>query len=107
MPWQDGTLTVADVTTHLGVGFNEATGERLARATDTARAVAQRRRCNTDPLVLWSDPAAHDGGVRYAGLLYRSAAAPTGFASYEPQDASDYTEFARAMDHIGLDPVVA
>jgi hypothetical protein len=103
MPWQDGTLTAEDVAEHVGAVVDE----RMVRATDTARAIAERRRCNTLPLVLWSDPAAHDGGVRYAGLLWRSAAAPAGFASYEPQDVTDYTEFARAMDHIGLDPVVA
>jgi hypothetical protein len=103
MPWQDGTLTVEDVAAHVDAPVDD----RMTIAADTARAWGQRRRSVTEPLTLWSDPLAHDGGVRYAGLLWRSKAAPVGFASYEPQDASDYTEFARASDHVGVDPVVA
>ena len=103
MPWQDGTLTAEDVATHV----NAPVDERMVLATDTARAWAQRRRSVTAPLDLWSDPLAHDGGTRYAGLLWRSKSAPVGFASYEPVDAADYTEYARASDHVGADPVVA
>jgi hypothetical protein len=103
MPWTDGTLTTEDVAAHVGAVVDA----RMVVATDVARAYAQRARKNTSPLALWSDPLAHDGGVRYAGLLWRSQAAPVGFASYEPQDAADYTEYARAKDHIGSDPFTA
>ena len=103
MPWQDGTLTAEDVAAHVGAPVDD----RMILAADTARAMGQRRRSVTAPLDLWSDPLSHDGGVRYAGLLWRSKAAPVGFSSYEPQDATDYTEYARAMDHLGSDPVIA
>jgi hypothetical protein len=103
MPWEDGTITPEDVAAHLGVPVDD----RCELASEVAKAWGQRRRSNTHPIALWSDPAAWDGGVRYAGLLWRSKAAPVGFASYEPQDAADYTEFARAADHVGIDPVVA
>ena len=103
MPHAEGTLTPEDVSAHVGA----AVDARMVTATDVARAWAQRRRSVTDPYDLWSDPAAHDGGCRYAGLLWRSKAAPAGFASYEAQDPADYTEFARAADHVGIDPVVA
>jgi hypothetical protein len=103
MPWEDGTLTADDVALHVDAPVDD----RMIRAVETARAWAQRRRSNTLPIALWSDPTAHDGGTRYAGLLWRSKAAPIGFASYEPQDAADYTEFARAADHVGTDPVIS
>ena len=103
MPWHEATLTPDDVADHVAAPVDA----RMVLATDAARAWAQRRRSVTDPYDLWSDPLAHDGGVRYAGLLWRSKAAPAGFASYEPADAVDYTEFTRAADHIGQDVVVA
>ena len=103
MPWQDSTLTPEDVAGRLGVPVDE----RVTDATDVARAWAQRRRCNTDPTVLWSDATAWDGGVRYAVLLVQSAVQPAGFPSWEPDLGQDYTAFARAADHVGRDPVVA
>lgn len=103
MPWQDGTVTVDDVADHVGA----AVDERMQTATDVATGYALRRRSVTDPAVLFTDPTTWDGTVRYAGLLWRSKSATTGFASYEPVDPSEYTEYARAMDHIGLDPVTA
>lgn len=103
MPWQDGTLTPEDVATHLGVPVDA----RLTAATDAARAWAQRRRCLTPPTSLWSDAAAHDGGVRYAGLLYQSHTATAGFASFEPLGGEQYTAYARALAHVGQDPVTA
>jgi len=103
MPWQDATLTPDDVSAHVEAPVDD----RMIKATDTARAWAVRRRGRTDPLTLFSEELAHDGGVRYAGLLWRSKAAPAGFASYEPQTAAEYTEFARVIDHVGSDPVIA
>jgi hypothetical protein len=103
MPWQDGTLTVEDVAEHVGAPVDA----RMGTATEVARWWGQRRRSNTLPYDLWSDPTAWDGGCRYAGLLWRSKAAPAGFASYESVDPGDYTEFVRAADHVGSDPVVA
>lgn len=103
MPWQDGTLTPEDVATHLGVPVDA----RLTSATDTSRAWAERRRSLTLPADLWSDPLAHDGGVRYAGLLYQSHTATAGFPSYDPVSVEDYTAFTRAADHVGQDVVVA
>lgn len=101
MPWQTGTLTPEDVAAHLGVPVDA----RLTSATDTARAWAERRRCRTPSDDLWSDPLAHDGGVRYAGLLYQSHTATAGFASFDPLGAEQYTAYARAADHVGVDPV--
>lgn len=103
MPWDAGTLTPEDVAKFLGVPVDD----RLTAATDTSRAWAQRRRCLTEPTLLWSDAAAHDGGVRYAALLYQSHAATSGFPSWEPTVESDYTAFSRAADHVGMDPVIA
>lgn len=103
MPWQDGTLTPDDVAEHVGAPVDA----RMIRATDTARWWGQRRRFKTPPYQLWSHPTVHDGGCRYAGLLWRSKAAPAGFASYDVQDPSEYTEFARAADHVGADVAVA
>lgn len=103
MPWADGTVTVDDVADHVG----GVADERMQSATDVATAYARRRRSLTDPLDLFTDPATWDGTVRYAGLLYRSKSATAGFSSYSPVDPSDYTEYARAMDHIGSDPVTA
>ncbi len=102
MPWTEGTLTPGDVAKHLGVPVDD----RLTRATDVARGWGQRRRSLTDPLDLWSDPVAHDGGVGYAALLYQSKAASAGFASYDAA-GEDFTAFARAAEHIGVDPVIA
>lgn len=103
MPWEEGTLAPEDVAAFLGVPVDA----RMEAATDTARAWAQRRRRRTSPTLLWSDPTAHDGGVRYAALLYQSHAATAGFPSWSPESAADYTAFSRANDHIGLDPVIA
>lgn len=104
MPYVEGTLIPEDVAAHVGAPVDD----RMVAATDAARAWAQRRRSLTDPYALWSDPVVHDGGCRYAGLLWRSKAAPVGFGSYEAQDPTDYTEFARAADHVGgPDPVFA
>jgi hypothetical protein len=103
MPWADGTVTVDDVADHVGAPVDA----RMQAAVDVASAYAIRRRSNTDGLVLFTDPTTWDGTVRYAGLLWRSKAATAGFASYSPVDPTDYTEYARALDHIGLDPVVA
>lgn len=101
MPWQDGTVTVDDIAAHVGAPADD----RMQTATDVASAYAKRRRCLTEEP--FTDPTIWDGAVRYAGLLWRSAAATAGFASYTPVDPADYTEYARAMDHIGADPVVA
>jgi hypothetical protein len=103
MPWQDGTLTAEDV----GEYVQAPVDARMVQATDTARAWAQDRRCNTDPLVLWSNPHVHEGGMVYAAMRWRSKASPVGFASYEQQDVTDYTEYAVAQNLVGLDPVIA
>lgn len=101
MPWQSGTVTVEDVAAHVG----GAPDERMQTATEVATGYAIQRRGRT--YQLFANPVTWDGTVRYAGLLYRSAAATSGFASYTPVDPTEYTEYARAMDHIGLDPVIA
>ena len=103
MPWQDGTLTADDVAAYLQVPVDD----RMRQATETARAWAQDRRSVTDPLALWSNPRCHEGGIIYAAMRWRSKAAPVGFASYEAQDVTDYTEFAVAADLVGVDPVVS
>lgn len=103
MPWQDGTVTVDDVADHVG-GVADS---RMESATEVATAYALRRRSVSDPATLFADPTTWDGAVRYAGLLWRSKAATAGFASYTPIDPAEYTEYARAMDHIGSDPVIA
>lgn len=103
MPWEDGTLTPDDVAERLGVPVDD----RVTDATDVARAWAQRRRGSTDPLALWSDALAWDGGVRYAVLLVQSATQPAGFPSWEPDTGQEYTAFIRAADHVGADPMIA
>lgn len=103
MPWQDGTLTPEDVADRLGLPVDD----RVTDATDVARSWAQRRRRNTDPPTLWSDPTAWDGGVRYAVLLVQSGVQPAGFPSWTPDAGLDYTAYARAADHVGMDPVIA
>lgn len=103
MPWRDKTLTPGDVADFLGVSVDA----RIIDATDVATAWAQRRRCLTPPEVLWGEAVSWDGGRRYAALLYQSHAVPSGFPSWEPQTVDDYTSYARAMDHVGADPVIA
>ena len=104
MPWEDGTLTADDVATHLGVPVDQ----RMTDATDATRAFVQRMKEHQDPLAVWSDPLIHMAGREYAGMWWRSKAAVVGFASYEPQDGSDYTLYVQCMRHFGAaDPVVA
>jgi hypothetical protein len=107
MPAINGTLTPADVATHLGAS---ATDPRIISATDASRAWVQTRRCLTDPTMLWADAGIHQGGVLYAALLYQQRSQPQGFPGMDSLGAfgeDTGMTMANVYRLVGADVVVA
>ena len=77
-------LTVEDVAGYLDLPGDPSSDDNLVASTAAARAAVERRRSDlnlTDPDVV--PPAdVHTGAMIWAGLIYQTRNAPSGFAGY-------------------------
>ena len=100
MPWTEGTLTAADVASHLGI----VPDDRLETDVDAARQWAEDRRTSIEPTILFTYPRIHKGAVLYAALLYQARSAPQGFDGYEDAFTGSTEGLWRARVLVGADP---
>lgn len=101
MPWQEGTLTDADVAAELGI----PTDARVTAATDAARAWAQSVCHLSTPEELWSEADRHRGGVLEACYQYQRRADPGGYPAYDDYGSNPYTLHLDAVRMLRPDPV--
>ena len=77
-------LTVEDVAGYLDLPGDVSTDDNLATATAAAKAAVERRRSDLrlleDDVVAPGDVMA--GAIMWAGLIYQTRNAPSGFAGY-------------------------
>jgi hypothetical protein len=82
-------LTVDDVAKYLDLPGDPSTDDNLELSTAAARAAVERRRSDlrlVDEDVVAPDDV-HAGAVMWAGLIYQTRNAPSGFAGYGDETA--------------------
>lgn len=80
-------ITIEDVADLLGVDPDD-TDERLVLSTAAARAAVERRRADLDFTSDATVPAdVRLGAFSWAGVMYQSKSAPSGFAGYDAETA--------------------
>jgi hypothetical protein len=82
-PW----ITPEDVATFLDVPYPDDAG-RIDGATFAAKAAIERRRSDLDFTDITTVPAdVRQGGIRWAGLMFQSRNAPSGYPGYGDETA--------------------